>query len=225
MPEKDITIRLYSTLFRLYVDENNKFYKSLLDCWNNEIKPYILQKYPIALKGYFNANSDLHFIVTLIEELKEKFKSQIEEEKKNINKEIIKGEEDNNNNIQKNIIKEKKLPEEEISSIVKNELKNKSLESQNIEEEDITILRRKNMPKISKFLEEFIQQNNLKIKRSNSMMNLRPHSQTIASSSTCDDSIYNEDNIININQLIIREHIEKNYYKKKKVKKILFLMI
>ena len=62
-----------------------------MNCWSNEIKPYLLQKYPIALKGFFNANSDLHYIIQLIEELKEKFKSQqIEEEK---------SKEQNNNNI------------------------------------------------------------------------------------------------------------------------------
>ena len=59
------------------------------------------------------------------------------------------------------------------------------------------------MTKISKFLESFIKQNEIKIKRTNSMLNLRPHSKTIASATTCDDSTcIEEDTNLNISQLI-----------------------
>ena len=55
-PDRDVTIRFYTTLLNLYILENNNFDKSLIKSWENEMKPYILQKYPVALKGYFNAN-------------------------------------------------------------------------------------------------------------------------------------------------------------------------
>ena len=85
----------------------------------------------------------------------------------------------------------------------KGEIKNKKNNDKKEEEEikDINILRKKNLPKITKFLEEFIEKNDLDIKRSNSMINLRHHSQTIGSATTCEDSIYNDDTIINANQL------------------------
>ena len=57
------------------------------------------------------------------------------------------------------------------------------------------------------FLEEFIEQNTIKRKRTNSMVNLRPHSQTITSATTCDDSTCLEDTNININ---INQLIESN---------------
>ena len=196
-------IRFYTTLLRLYIDENNIFEKSLMKCWSNEIKPYILQKYPIALKGFFNANSDLHYIVQLIDELKEKLKSQqIEEEKnkeQNNNNNLINTPEvlqEENNKDNKTTLKEEKKR----IQMFKRELTTMIIKSKKSEEENIKILREQNLPKISNFIEDFIQKN--KLKRANSMFNLRPHSKTIASSSTCEDSTYNEDSNLNINQLI-----------------------
>ena len=105
-----------------------------------------------------------------------------------------------NNNIQQNEKPKKNNIKE----------KNKNQKSKIIEEEDIKILRRKNMPKIRNFLEEFIQKN----KRSNSMINLRPHSQTIASATTCEDSENNDDNNLNINQLMNNNDNKKSKNKK-----------
>ena len=110
-----------------------------------------------------------------------------------------------NNNIQQNEKPKKNNIKE----------KNKNQKSKIIEEEDIKILRRKNMPKIRNFLEEFIQKN----KRSNSMINLRPHSQTIASATTCEDSENNDDNNLNINQLMNANDNKK--FKNKKQNNIL----
>ena len=104
--DRDVTIRFYTTLLNLYILENNNFDKSLIKSWENEMKPYILQKYPVALKGYFNANSDLHYLIKLIDDSKEKFKAkQIEEEKNNKDKDI---KTDDNNNINNNIQDENK---------------------------------------------------------------------------------------------------------------------
>ena len=105
-----------------------------------------------------------------------------------------------NNNIQQNEKPKKNNIKE----------KNKNQKSKIIEEEDIKILRRKNMPKIRNFLEEFIQKN----KRSNSMIDLRPHSQTIASATTCEDSENNDDNNLNINQLMNTNDNKKSKNKK-----------
>ena len=207
-------IRFYITLLRLYIDENNIFEKSLMKCWSDEIKPYILQKYPIALKGYFNANSDLHYLVELIEELKEKLKSQQIEEEKN--------KEENNNNIinttedlqeKKNKDNKTTLNEEKKRiQIFKRELTTVIIKSKKSEDEDIKMLRAQNLLKISNFIEDFIQKN--KIKRANSMFNLRPHSKTIASSSTYEDSTCNEDSNLNLNQLINKNN-NKNIKKKR----------
>ena len=188
-----------------------------MNCWSNEIKPYLLQKYPIALKGFFNANSDLHYIIQLIEELKEKFKSQqIEEEK---------SKEQNNNNIIKmtDDLQEEKQKDNKTKLNVekktiqkfKRELTTVNIKLKNNEEEDIEILRKKNLPKINEFIENFIQKNKLNIKRANSMFNLRPHSQTIASSSTCEDSTCIEDSNLNLNQLINNNNNNNKNYNKR----------
>ena len=216
-PDRDVTIRFYTTLLNLYIIENNNFDKSLIKSWENEMKPYILQKYPVALKGYFNANSDLHYLIKLIDDSKEKFKvKQIEEEKNNKDKEI---KTDDNNNINNNIQDENKDNKIKLNEERKKMKKFKKefttiFNAKKNEEEDIKILRRKNMPKISKFIEEFIQTNKLNIKRANSMINLRPHSQTIVSASTCDDSICNEESNLNINQLINNNEKKESINKK-----------
>ena len=74
--------------------------------------------------------------------------------------------------------------------------------------EDIKKLRKKNISKIYTFLQQFMEYNNIKeIKRTNSMINLRPHSHTITSETTNDSSII-EDNNLNINKII--ENNNKN---------------
>ena len=206
----------------MYIDENNKFDKSLINAWTNECKPYILQQYPISVKNFFNSNSDLHYLVKLIDELKDSYKEKIDKEEK---KNEIKKEENNNNsksivkdknnsenlnNTTKTIEEEKKNNNNKNNIIINNNKKEPKIKNQKskiIEEEDIKILRRKNVPKIAKFIEEFLKEN----KRSNSMINLRPHSQTIASATTCDDSENNDDTNLNINQIINdNEKKEKN---------------
>ena len=65
-PEKDVTIRFFLSLLKIYIDANNKFDKSLLKSWSNEIKPYVDQKYPVSKQGLFNTNSDLHYFIQII---------------------------------------------------------------------------------------------------------------------------------------------------------------
>ena len=230
-PEKDVTIRFFLSLLKIYIDANNKFDKSLLKSWSNEIKPYVDQKYPVSKQGLFNTNSDLHYFIQIINDSAEKYKLiNIEEEKKNNSTNIIKNNKNGDTQIKtpetetdikiiKNSKSCNKTTESETdikNNNLKKELKNKIQKSKIYEEEDIKILRKKNMTKISMFLEEFIQQNTIKRKRTNSMINLRPHSQTIASATTCDDSTCLEDTNININQLIESNNdiIKKNSIKK-----------
>ena len=210
-------IRLYLSFLQIYIDDNKNFDKSLFNVWSNEMKPYIIKNYPIALKNIFNSNSDIHFLVDLIEQLKEKYKNKNKEEEIK----IIKGEENRNENKNNSInnkkVQEKKLmksmqqkKENDFNNNIKIEKNNNMKKSPINEEEDIKILRKKNLPKIKKFLEEFIQQK----KRPNSMKNLRPYSKTIASATTCDDSEDIDDSNLNINQIIndndIKESKSKN---------------
>ena len=178
----------------MYSDDNNKFDKSFINAWTNEIKPYILQKYPVSKHGAFSANSDIVIILDIID----KYLAISTEEENN-----------KNNEIEKKIIDDKQRKPSTVQKDIKTKIKkNKSDEKKDLkkqskvyEENDIKILRKKNMIKISNFLEEFIKHNFQK-KRTNSMFNIRPHSHTITSITTCDDSTNIEDTNLNINQLI-----------------------
>ena len=220
--DKDIIIRFFLSLLNIYIDANKKFDKSLLKSWSNEIKPYVDQKYPVSKQGLFNTNSDLHYLIKLINDSAEKYKLiHIEEEKKNNLTNITKNNKSGDTQIKSpeteidiKKIKNSKSGNTEIKTPkAETDIKNNIQKSKIYEEEDIKILRKKNMTKISMFLEEFIEQNTIKRKRTNSMVNLRPHSQTITSATTCDDSTCLEDTNININ---INQLIESNNEIKKK---------
>ena len=188
----------------MYLDDTKKFDKLLIKPWTNEIKPYILKNYPLSNNKVFNINSDIYVLTDLIEKYKNDVSNlignQTENDKnvnlnnKNNNKIIVYKTDDNE--------QKKKKGKKEGDDDFKKELKNKikKVKSKAYEEEDIKLLRKNNLTKISKFLEDFIQQNTIKRKKTNSMINLRPHSQTIASATTCDDSTIIED--MNIHHLI-----------------------
>ena len=69
-------------------------------------------------------------------------------------------------------------------------------------EEDIKQLRKENKSRINKFLVEFIQENIVPLRKTNSMIELRPHSHIIDSKIICDSSINENINNLNINELI-----------------------
>ena len=98
----------------------------------------------------------------------------IDKSKKKYDEEIIKEEKikkgDENNQIQKISVNKEE----------KKEIK--------IKEEDIKKLRMENEKKISSFLSDFIDDNEINIKRANSMKSLR-QAKTFSSFTTCDDSI------------------------------------
>ena len=183
----------------MYIEYYKKFENPLLENWNNNIKPYILEKYPKTSTGIFTHNSDLHYIIDLIDDLKEKYK-------------VIKEDKFNE-------IKIKNIPNKEDNDL-KNDLIRKKPNLK--KKEDINTLKDKIQNKIVTFLDDFIEEN--KIKRSNSMMSLR-NCKTISSFTTCDDSICYDDNTkkegkINLNQLLIIDNSEI-YQRKKKIKDII----
>ena len=134
------------------------------------------------------------------------------------NKEIIKVDEKQHKSIgafknDKRRGTETNIPDlEEIQNYTKMQSENITNKVKDMKErenaEDIKKLRKKNISKIYTFLQQFMEYNNIKeIKRTNSMINLRPHSHTITSETTNDSSII-EDNNLNINKII--ENNNKN---------------
>ena len=97
--KKDDIIRLYVSLFFVYIEEN-KFNETLLKTWSNEIKPYLLQKYPITKEENFNKNSDLVFLIQSLEKQIKKYNKEIREKSKIriLKKEFNKNQEIKRNN-------------------------------------------------------------------------------------------------------------------------------
>ena len=193
-----------------YYISDNEINEKLEKDWIKEIKSYLLQKYPITKSNEFTQNADLHLLIEIVDSLiKEKPKKVINEENHQETKKEYFSEKNTKNltpgEINKNSVNDSKN-KEQIKDNKSDNIKNKNNQKEstkNKEEEDIHNLRKQNIPKIRGFLEEFIKNYQITVekKRTNSMKNLRPHSQTIASATTCDDSNL-EDSNLNINQLI-----------------------
>ena len=212
-PEKDIIIRFFLTMLQEYINQN-EINQKLEIAWIKEMKTYLLKKYPITKSNEFTQNADLHLLIELIDTLlKEKLKKAINDEN---NQETKKVDSSNKNEkkftpgeINKNNAKESENKKQVKDNKEKNKINSKEKEKHK-EVEDIHSLRKQNIPKIRGFLEEFIKNYQITVekKRTNSMKNLRPHSQTIASATTCDDSNL-EDSNLNINQLIENKEEKK----------------
>ena len=232
------------SLLHMYIENINNFDNNLINAWNNEIKPFILQKFPMIKEGLFNVNSDLHFLIKIIDSLKEKYEKQ-KKELENINtkennnlttknntnaykekkssKKIVNSIEDEEEEEEMHhrsicIIRkekrrgtEKKIPELQTiqnynQKVSSGSIKDKNkVESKNDKKEDNQLLQKENKSKINEVLLEFIEENITPIKRTNSMINLRPHSHTIDSKTTCDTSIKEENSNLNINQLLAKD--------------------
>ena len=228
-PEKDITIRFYLSLIKTYIEYYKIFGSPLLEIWLDKIKPYILEKYPQSSTGVFAVNSDIHYLIQLIDKLKEQYGTKIDiKEKKEENKE--EKVEDKNISIvegQPNIpiIKnEEKIETKKISFSFDDQFQQRNVKrktfgkkSRLLEEEEQKNSRMKIKSKISAFLEEFLEEN--KLKRANSMMSLR-QSKTISSFSTCTDSICLDDTDgkykINLNLLKVGNDEKNEAHKKAK---------
>ena len=233
----------------MYIESIKYFDENLINAWKNEMKPFILQKFPLIKSELFTLNSDFNFFIQIIDSLAEEFGNKKIESKNEKNESInnsddkkineskeekdIKNNEDikevkenleNNKNKDENENQQKlkksnkkrnrrgTLVFDEIPAINKvSTLKvydNKNMKDK--EEEDIKILRKKNIPKIYLFLLEFIKENIDEPKRTNSMINLRPHSQTVKSDTTCDTSIVEDNNKISSKNVKDIEEISSN---------------
>ena len=175
-------IRFFLPLIQVYIEFYQKFENPLLEEWTEKIKPWILEKYKKSSSGIFTENSDIHFMIDIIDKLKAKYAVKIQKNKKTKNVDNLQSlppiPEKNEEDIKSKIDKNKKE--------LKNITQNKKVEI-NEKEEDIKQLRINNMEKINSFLLDFMEDNELQKKRANSMMSLR-HSKTISSYTTCDDS-------------------------------------
>ena len=65
-------------MIQIYIDNNNVFDYELINVWKEEIKPFILRKYPMVKEGLFNVNSDLNFLIQNIDSLKVKYEEKME---------------------------------------------------------------------------------------------------------------------------------------------------
>ena len=220
----------------MFIEYYDKFDKSLANAWNDEMKPYINKYFPITKQGSFFVNSDLVFVIEIIDTYKEKYDNQkITSENKNNNIDINgemnrenKTKINSKNNIEGKIINQILEKEEEkilykslnifnkqkrrSTQAMHKELENKKFieninninkdEKINNNENDIQILRKQNISKIKKFLSEFLDENIIQPKRTNSMIAIRPHSQTVDSKTTCESSNIEEKLNLNLNKLI-----------------------
>ena len=219
--EKDMVIRFYLPVVKTYIEYYKTFESPLLEYWTYKIKPYLLDKYPKMSGAVFTANSDIHYLIELIDDLKNKYQvKEIKADEKievNIQSLQTQPSKEINKNIEKNKEAIKDNTEKQLKQVNKNKLQAIK------KEEDIKMLRMKNEENISSFLLEFIKDKELNKKRANSMMSLR-HSKTISSFTTCDDSICLDEIRegkygINLNLLMIDNSEINN--KKKRTKDII----
>ena len=206
--DKDAVIRFYLTLLQQFIESEKRFESPLYENWEEKMKPFLLEKYPKKSTKLFYENSDIHFIIKLLDGFRKEFgvKLEIKEKKKPEIKELPVTQEKKPNIISKK--EENKIPKKKMSAI---------------NEEIINKLKGKIESKIQNFLDDFIEEN--KLKRANSMMSLR-QSKTLSSFTTCDDSLYGDEIVhrktkINLNQLLIIDNSELN--QKKKNSKDIFL--
>ena len=127
-------VRFFLTFLQTYINDNDNFYTEFINVWNSEIKPFIMEKFPIQKTGYICLYSDISFFIQLID----------------------------------GTLKKKKI----------------------IKRED------KKYSKMKAFFAE-INKEEIEIKRTNSMVSLRPHSQTIDSKATRNSSLKRENSDLN----------------------------
>jgi len=218
--EKDCTVRFFLIVIQSYIENIKKFDKNLLNVWQNEIKPFILDKYPLKKEDLFVINSDFNFFIEMIDSLKEQYAKPTETPKEEKEKETNNENVNNNKTEEKNDIKSdnnmnesdnnfKETLHRSVGVFSKKNGKEKEkrkwganihkIYSNNINYKD-DINNKKLISKIDNLLKEFILKNIKEKKRNNSMINLRPHSQTVTSETTNDSSIIEEN--LNINNLI-----------------------
>ena len=128
----------------------------------------------------------------LIDKLKKEYDGEIikEEKTKKGNEDLKMSSKSVTNATAGKILENKEKEKINTKKELANTVQNKKIKMK--EEEDIKILRMKNEKKISSFLLDFIEDNEINKKRANSMKSLR-QAKTFSSFTTCDDSICLED--------------------------------
>ena len=158
-PDLDFDVKFYTLIFLSYSEYIKNTDKKITSFWNNQFRPFLKENYPILKNGIFTTNADQELMINEIDE--------------NINSNIIK----NNKNIND---KEKLLIDEiKMKLIERNKKKNEIIKVNANEKLNKTSIN--NMPD-NKNINNILSKNgSINIKN-----NLRPHSETLASVSTCD---------------------------------------
>ena len=67
--EDDFYLRCCLALFQIYLEFLGNPEEKIKKIWNNDIKPLVLQKYPIIKNGIFNKNADVEFLIQEIDRI------------------------------------------------------------------------------------------------------------------------------------------------------------
>ena len=173
-----MNLRFYVSILQSYMQYLKIQNKELIKEWENNIKPFLLKRYPFQQDGIFNINADIKFLIQEIDNIIKK--------------------DSNNNRLNNNIYIKKIIPNENKSINTRQNFNDKNKER----EEDLSPLKINNL-NIEKEQEKF--ENNLNIikiedneeknfnnKRKYNLNNKFVYSATIASKSTSVSSIYDE---------------------------------
>ena len=108
--DKDAVIRFYLTLLQQFIESEKRFESPLYENWEEKMKPFLLEKYPKKSTKLFYENSDIHFIIKLLDGFRKEFgvKLEIKEKKKPEIKELPVTQEKKPNIISKK--EENKIP-------------------------------------------------------------------------------------------------------------------
>jgi hypothetical protein len=139
--EIDLNLRFYVSILQSYMNylyAHNNLDKELVNEWQNNISPFLYQKYPFEQKGIFNLNADIKY---LIEEIDTLIKKQNKLNNNNIYvKKTIRKDSNINKNKEKGKTndKTKKKEEDDLSPL---KINNLNIEEELEKEENINIIK------------------------------------------------------------------------------------
>ena len=214
----DLNLRFYVSILQSYMQYAKIQNKELIKEWDNNIKPFLLKRYPFEQNGIFNINADIKYLIKEIDN-------------------IIK---DSNINKSNNILYIKKIADNKNKKIgMEKGFKNDKLKDK---EEDLSPLKINNL-NIEKEQEKY--ENNLNIikiedyeeknnnKRKYNVNNKFFYSTTIASKSTSVSSIYDElnkrdsiksdymtESTIKPKSLVINQEVNPNFFEEFETEKV-----
>ena len=139
--EIDLNLRFYVSILQSYMNylyAHNNLDKELVNEWQNNISPFLYQKYPFEQKGIFNLNADIKY---LIEEIDTLIKKHNRLNNNNIYvKKTIRKDSNINKNKEKGKINDKteKKNEDDLSPL---KINNLNIEEELEKEENINIIK------------------------------------------------------------------------------------